>query len=185
MSKAIVVNGSDFSGNKLTKTELFKKGKLKWEWRLFSHASGKDFFAYTSTIYSRIAVFGVGDKASQHEIPASTSDHTNTPYAIKIPDGATSVKISRDANKGNEFVSGNQEYIYFSQDVACGDSDHPDAIKYISEEAFDLSSNASVTISIPNNADACNVYARVSGSYDSDDDPNDVIDTLGVTIEFI
>lgn len=185
MAKSLVINGADFSSSKLTKTELYKKGKPKWDWRMFSHAAGKTFYTYGGHIYSRIGVFGVGDMATTHKIPTAYTDLTTTPYAIKIPVGTASVKISRASDKGSEFVSGQQGYIFFAEDVACEDASYPNAIKYISEATFDLASNESVTLTVPSGANAFSCFTRVSGSYDNTDNPNDVADALGLKIKFV
>lgn len=185
MAKALIISNADFSSVKVAKSAIYKKNQPKWDFRMLSHASSATYYYYGASIYSRIGVFGVGDWASDCRVPTSSSDTVGNPYAIKIPSGATSVKISRASNKASEFVSGQQGYIYFAKDTPCGDATYPDAPTYVGESTFDLSSNQSVTINVPTGANCFNFFTRLSGSYSSANNPQDVAKALGLFVDFV
>lgn len=71
----------------------------KWEWVTSNVASG--LTTYTpSTSLKYITAFGQGTEASAHIVSNTTSPDVSSPYAIKLPTGATKVKVSASVKSG-------------------------------------------------------------------------------------
>lgn len=153
-----------------------------WDFRALNQSG--NIVSYGAKSYSRLTTFGVGNQASTYGLPATVSDHTESPYAIKIPVNTAKVRISRGSDKGTSFYNGSSHNFYWMQDVSSGES-YPTSAKYLSLETFSPQSNAVTELTVPTGADCFTFVTRLATTYTSSDDANSVASTLGLTIEFV
>lgn len=153
-----------------------------WDFRMLNQSG--DIVSYGAKNYSRLTAFGIGNQASTYDLPRTTADYTESPYAIKIPTNTAKVRISRSSDKGKSFYNGNSHVFYWLQDVSSGES-FPSSAKYLSTENFSPQSNAVTEITVPTDADCFTFVTRFTTAYTSTDDANTVASSLGLTIEFV
>jgi hypothetical protein len=153
-----------------------------WDFRALNQSG--NIVSYGAKSYSRLTAFGAGAQASTYDLPATVSDHTASPYAVKLPANTAKVRISRGSGKGTSFYNGSSHNFCWMQDVSSGES-YPSSAKYLSLVTFSPQSNAVTEIAVPTGADCFTFVTRLTTTYTESDDANTVALTLGLTIEFV
>lgn len=155
-----------------------------WDFRTISASSGQ-FVSYGDLAYNRLASFGAGRQASEHDLPGSSANKTASPYAIKIPNNTAKIRVSRGADKSGSFYNGDYHWLAWLQDIASGNTSYPNSANYLSSADFSPKTSASVEFTIPTDADCFVIQVRTSTTYTAEDNANTVAESLGLTIEFI
>lgn len=145
----------------------------------FLISSGKTFPSYSGVTYSRIGLTGTGDQAADHGVAGSSL------YPILIPQNTTSITVSRGESYGTYFYNGTGAQITWTSDVACGDTDYPNAATAVSSsDGYNLRSNQSFTVDVPDGADSFFLHFRTASTYTESDNPATLATTWGLTITF-
>lgn len=154
-----------------------------YAWAAPNATDGLGIYSVKTNWYQMTA-FGQGDQASDFELVPTTSDRIANPYAIKIPQNATKVKVS--ASSYNIFYNGTTSRFVWAKNEASGKSGQPaNSIKGISEEGVNLSGGALVK-SIPDGADCVNILFRLANAQSEyETKPGDYATENGFKIEFL
>ena len=148
----------------------------KWEWATTNVAD--DLATYTpSTTKKYIAAFGQSTEASTHEVKNTTEvSIASSPYAIKLPAGATGVKVT--ASSASAFYDGTGSRICWASDAENGSF-----IKGIERVDFN-DTEVPVTLTAPSGADSFILTMRFTDAQ-SFDTANACAENYGIQIEFL
>lgn len=140
------------------------------------------FVSYGALDYNRIAAFGIGVQACNYDLPNSAT-RAESPYPIKLPKNTAKVKISATSD---QFYDSDNTVLYWLKDEPSGSADYPNSAKYVSRETlWNMRTTPISEHNVPDGVDAMAFVTRLRNPATSEADANNVVESLGLTIEFI
>ena len=193
MAKTLIVQDADFSTNKIETVSFDPQPpvptlQVYWDWFTSgpTDPTGAESATYgkasSANIYKYITAFGKGDSATSYEIAPSSAYNTDYPYAIKIPEGTTKVKL--DATDKSKFYSGPGPRLIWTKDEASGQTSLPNYIRAMKKDTFDAS-NIPIEFNVPSGADSFFVTVRFTDDQSSYVTGDALAEAIGLSIEFL
>ena len=133
---------------------------------------------------ARIIAIGSGNQATTYETaPTSASDPIKL---IKIPSGATKVRVRIPNDKITLFANDTVMRIIWAKDEWSGDSNYRNSIKYVSQEStVNPRTNADKTYAIPEGVDGFVFITKLATMPETSGDANTLMAETGITISFL
>lgn len=189
MANTLIIPGTDFSGHKIETVSFdpvppVPTLEIVWEWRTAAYSDPLATYTTPSSTNATkyMTAFGKGISATERQLACASTAYVDYPYAIKLPQGTTKVKVN--ATDKTAFYNGTGARIVWTKDVDSGASgEHAHKIKGIQRDDFNCS-EVPVELSVPANADSFVLTLRFTDnqSYDSADA---CAEHYGISVEFM
>lgn len=157
--------------------------KTNYAFAVMSYNSSTGILGYSAPKYDYILAYGKDNQRTEKSIPAISTSISGGVYGIKIPSGATKVKltISNTSNIKNDQWSGGFQWL---KDEALDES-HPNFIKRISGQFFNLKTQTNLTFTPAEGADSFVFNLSFASESSSSNNPATIISDIGFGIEFL
>ena len=135
--------------------------------------------------YSWIMAIGDGQQKAHYGFVPPSGGIVR--YPILLPNNTKEVHISYDTSKSSMIYNNTANLIiYWFADEPSSDVGYGAYAKCLtSEQTYNLRNDGLISLEVPEGANAVFANIRASTTYTSENDPNTIAETMGLTIEFL